>query len=137
MLIAIILPEPPNDAETTPQPVKLWMLILSIVLTLLSAAIYVAIFTSGAGFRDLFRGFGAELPVLTRVFLVSYQYYGLLILVGLIPCGLLLWNRSRSVADSNRLFQLVYASFGLSLFLLGVAVTAAYLPVFQLGAVVQ
>jgi hypothetical protein len=134
--IAIVLPETPDDPENICQPVKAWMLILSVVLTLLSAVIYAGILFSGAGFQDLFRGFGAELPALTRFFLASYQYFGVLILIGLVPCLSLLWNRNRPVAESNRLFRLVFASFGISLFLLSVSVAAAYLPVFELGAVV-
>lgn len=136
MPIAIVLPEEPDESESKDQPVKLWVLTLSVLLTSISAAIYVAIFFSGAGFQDLFRGFGADLPALTRFFLFSYQIYGVLILIGLVPCVSLLWKRNRSIAESNRLFRLVLASFGLSLFVLGVSVAAAYLPVFQLGAVV-
>ena len=136
MPIAIVLPEPPDDTEHIYQPVKLWMLILSAVLTVLSAVIYMAIFFSGAGFKDLFQGFGAELPTLTRVFLASYQYFGVLILIGLVPCGLLLRNRKRPVIESNRLFRLVFASFGISLFVLSASVAAAYLPIFKLGATV-
>ncbi len=136
MPIAIVLPEPPRDAEDVCRPVKLWMLILSVVLTIISATIYGAIFFSGAGFQDLFQGFGAELPALTRFFLNSYQYYGVLILIGVVPCVSLLWSRNRPIAESNRLFELVFASFGLSMFILSVSVTAAYLPIFKLGAAV-
>jgi len=133
--IAIVLPEQPDESENMDQPVKLWMLTLSVVLTSVSAAIYAAIFFSGAGFQDLFQGFGADLPALTRFFLSSYQIYGVLILIGLIPCVLLLWNRNRPVAESNRLFRLVFASFGISLFVLSTSITAVYLPVFRIGAV--
>ncbi len=136
MPIAITLPEPPRGAEDIRRPVKLWMMILSVVLTVASAAIYGVIFVYGAGFRDLFQGFGDELPVLTRYFLGSYQYYGVLILIGLVPCVSLLWNRNRQIAESNRLFMAVFASFGLSMFVLSVAVTAAYLPIFKPGAAV-
>jgi hypothetical protein len=134
--IAIILPEPPEGAENTCQPVKLWVLVLSVALTILSAIIYMAIFVSGQGFRDLFQGFGADLPALTHYFLIAYQYFGLLIMIGLIPCVLLLWNRNCPVVQSNRLFTIVVASFALSMFLLSVSVIAAYLPIFKLGAVV-
>ncbi len=137
MPIAIILPEQPDGSESTRQPVKLWMLVLSIALTIISAAIYLWLFFIWVRFQDLFDGFGAELPALTRFFLSSYQYFGVLILIGLPPCLLLLWNRNRVVAESNRLFKFVVASFGLSLFVLSVSVTAAYLPVFQLGTAVQ
>ena len=136
MPIAIVLPEPPDESEDINQPVNLWMLILSVLLTSMCVAIYVAIYFSWAGFQDLVQGFGADLPALTRFFISSYQIYGVLILIGVIPCVLLLWNRNRPVAESNRLFRLVFASFGISLFVLSVSVTAAYLPVFKLGAVV-
>lgn len=128
--------ERPQGSGIMHEPVNLWMLILAVVLTTISAAIYVAIFLTGAGFQDLFKGFGAELPALTRFFLSSYQYYGVLILIGLPPCLLLLWNQNRVVAESNRLFSFVFASFGLSLFVLGVSVAATYLPIFQVGAAV-
>ncbi len=136
MPIATVLPEPPDDTENICQPVKLWMLILSVLLTIFSAVIYAVIFFGGVGFQDLFQGFGAELPALTRFFLTSYQYFGVLILIGLIPCLSLLWNQNRPVVESDRLFMLVFASFGLSLLLLGVSVAAAYLPILELGAAV-
>lgn len=136
MPIAIILPEPPDNTENKCQPVKLWMLILSVILTIISAVIYAAIFFIWPGFQDLFQGFGAELPLLTRFFLTSYQYYGVLILIGLIPCLSLLWRQNRPVVESNRLFMLVVESFGLSWFLLIVSVAAAYFPIFELGTVV-
>jgi hypothetical protein len=136
MPIAIVLPEPPHDEEDIHRPVKLWILVLSVVLTTISVAIYAAIYFSGAGFQELFQGFGAELPTLTRFFLNSYQYYGVLILIGLVPCVSLLWSRNRPIAESNRLFKFVIANFGLSMFILSVSVAAVYLPVYQLGTVV-
>jgi len=129
--LAIVLPESPSGTENTRQPVRSWKLVFSCALTAVSAAIYVAIFVGGVEFQDLFRGFGTDLPVLTRFALATHKYYGVLILVGLIPCVSLLWNRNRFVADSNRLFMWVVVSFGLSFSLLGAFVTAMYLPVFQ------
>jgi cytochrome b561 len=137
MPFAILMPESPIGAENTRQPIDTWKLVLSIVLTIVSAAIYVAIFVGGAEFRGLFHGFGTDLPVLTRFVLATHKYYGVLILVGLIPCVALLRNRNRFIVDSNRLFMWVVASFGLSFFLMGVFVIAMYLPIFQLGAEVS
>ena len=134
MPLAIVLPESPSGTENTCQPVRSWKLFLSIALTVVSAAIYVAISVGGLEFRDLFRGFGADLPVLTRFVLATYKYYGVLIFIGLFPCVSLLWNRNRLVADSNRLFMWVIVSFGLSFSLMSVFVTAMYLPIFQFGA---
>jgi hypothetical protein len=132
--LAIVLPESPSGSENTRQPVRSWILVLSIVLTLVSAAIYITIFIGGIEFRDLFRGFGADLPVLTRFVLATYKYYGVLIFVGLVPCVSLLWNRNRLVVDSNHLFMWVIVSFGLSFSLMSMFVTAMYLPIFQIGA---
>lgn len=136
MPIVNVLPESPDDTENICQPVNLSRLIVSVLLTVLSAVIYAAIFFNGAGFERLFQGFGAELPALTRFFIVSYQYFGVLLLIGLVPCVLLLRNRKWSVIESDRLFWLVFASFGISLLVLGASVAAAYLPVFKLGATV-
>lgn len=134
MPFAILMPESPIGAENTVEPIGTWKLVLSIVLTIVSAAIYVAIFVGGTEFRGLFHGFGTDLPVLTRFVLATHKYYGVLILVGLIPCVALLRNRNRFIVDSNRLFMWVVASFGISFFLMSVFVTAMYLPVFQFGA---
>ena len=134
MPLAFILPEPPSDTENTRQPVRSWKLVLSVVLTVVSAAIYVMIFVGGLEFRGLFSGFGADLPLLTRFVLATYKYYGVLIFVGLVPSVSLLWNRNRLVADSNRLFIWVIVSFGLSSSLMGMFVTAMYLPIFKFGA---
>ena len=134
MPLAIVLPESPSGTENTRQPVRSWKLVLSCALTAVSAAFYVVIFVVGVDFRDLFRGFGTDLPVLTRFVLATHKYYGVLILVGLVPCVSLLWNRNRFIADSNRLFMWVIASFGLSFSFLGAFVTAMYLPMFQFGA---
>ena len=123
-----------NSERPTMKP---WVPGLSITLTGISVAIYVAIHFSGQGFDDLFRGFGADLPALTAFVLAYYKYFGVLALIGLVPCVLLLWNRTLSIEDSHRLFALVLMSFGLSLAVLVLFAAAMYLPVFKLGSVVQ
>lgn len=137
MPLAIIIPRSPGYSDQERQPVKTWVLVLCVALTIVSIAIHAAIYFGVRGFQDLFRGFGADLPLLTRIVMASAKYYGLLVLVGLVPCVLLLYNRTRLIHESNRLFVLVLVSFGLSFGLLVVYVIAAYLPIFQLGAVVQ
>lgn len=122
-----------NRARPTVKP---WVPILSITLTGMSVAIYVGIYVSGQGFEELFRGFGADLPALTAVVLAYHKYFGVLALIGLVPCVLLLANRTLSVEDGHRLFALVLAGFGLSLAVLAVFTVAVYLPIFQLGSVV-
>ena len=116
---------------------KPWVPILSITLTGISVAIYFAIFVSARGFEDLFRGFGADLPQITSFFLAYSRFFGVLALIGLVPCVVLLWNRALSVQEGNHLFAIVLVSFGLSLAVMAAFVFAAYLPIFQLGAVVE
>lgn len=137
MPLTTISPESASSSGDARQLVNPWVLVVSVVLTGISAAVYAAIYFSGQGFLDLFRGFGADLPFLTRVVLDSFKYYGVLIFIGLAPCIALLWDRERSVTDSNRLFTLVLVSFCLSFVVLGLCVAAAYLPIFKMGAVVQ
>ena len=137
MPLAIVLPESPEGAENVRQVFSSFKLILSVALTAVSAVIYVVIFVGTLEFRDLFLGFGAKLPVLTQFVLASYNYFGLFLLVGLIPSVRLVWNRNRSVVEKNRLFTMIIVSFALSISLMGVFVVAMYMPIFQLGTVVQ
>lgn len=132
-----ILPDPPGAAEDERRPVQSWMLVVSAVMVLASAAIYFWIFMVGQSFQNLFRGFGAALPVLTKLVLASYQMYGLLFFVVLLPCALLFLNRVDFVAENSRKFKLVIVGFGLSLSILAVFSIAMYLPIFQMGAVMQ
>ena len=136
MPIAVVLSEP-SSAQDIRQPVKLWVLILSVVLTVASAAIYVGIYLGGSEFEGLFRGFGTDLPTLTRMTLASYKYWGLFVVIGVVPCASLLWNRCRLIADANRHFMWVIAGCALSFFLLSLFATAMYLPIFRMGALVQ
>lgn len=136
MPAAIGLPEESGDTQNTGQPVELWMKVVSAGLTILSALIYVTIFFSGARFKDLLQGFDADLPALIRIFVVSCQYYAVLLLIGLIPCLRLLSKRSRPVYESNRLFRLVLVSFGISLLALLAFFAVAYSPIFNVRSAV-
>ncbi len=137
MPIAVILPESPQDGGESGHPIPRWMLIASVVLVLLSAAIYSVIYVQGSGFENLFKGFGADLPLLTRVVLASYKWYGVLALVGAVPSYYLFKNRFCYIGDRNSLFVPVIVSFSLAVFILVVVTMAMYLPVFQVGSVIQ
>ena len=137
MPLAFVLPDSPEGSSETGHPIPRWMLNVSVTLVLLSAAIYALIYFNGAGFENLFEGFGADLPMITRVVLTSYKWYGILVMVGVVPSFYMFKNRTCFIGNRNRLFARVVASFGLALFMLGVVTAAVYLPIFQMGAVVQ
>lgn len=80
-------------------------------------------------FRELFVGFGAELPLLTQIALNYYQYLWLLLLV--VIAVRFAWPIRRSAA-------LAACIVGVGLLIVGMAVVMAamYLPIFKLGEVV-
>lgn len=121
----------PSDGKG--QPISWWMLFWSVLAVLLSAAVYLKIFLMGEDLRSLYRGFGTELPFLTQYVLASYRYFGILTLVGLVPCVSLLVNRCGLGGDEVPYFVVVLAGFGLSLAVMAVFVVAMYLPVFMQG----
>jgi len=118
------------------EPVEPRSLILPIMLTALSALIYMAVFYYGEQMRELFQGFGADLPPLTRFFLASYKYYGFLLLIGVVPYIFDLRQRNRPAVDSRWQQGVAWASFWLSTALFALSIVAAYLPIFQLGAII-
>lgn len=118
------------------EPVELRSLILPIILTAISALIYMAVFYYGGQMRELFQGFGADLPPLTRFFLASYKYYGFLLLIGLVPYIYDLPRGNRPAANSRWQQGVAWASFWLSTALFALSIVAAYLPIFQMGAIV-
>lgn len=99
--------------------------------------IYVWIYIMGLRFEDLFRGFGGDLPWLTSTVLAIYKSNGLLLLVGLVPCAILLKERNTSAKKRIRLVKFVALGFGLAWMSLTVFTIATYLPVFEMGATAQ
>ena len=130
------VPKPVPPDEQPVRPVSEWKLIGTVILMLLTAIAYLAMYSIGPEFERLFAGFGADTPLLTEVVIATYTYYGLFLLIGFIPCVLLFRNRSVAGTDSERYFMLVAVGFGLSLALLALFVIAMYAPIFKLGAAV-
>lgn len=135
MPFAVLLPDP-NETDGIESRPSRWLRFWSITSVALSAVIYVGIYISGLQFEDLFRGFGGDLPWLTRVVLVIYKLSGLLLLVGLIPCAILLKGQSMSPKKVTRLVEFVAIGFGLACTSLTIFIIATYLPVFAMGATV-
>jgi type II secretory pathway component PulF len=79
-------------------------------------------------FADLFRGFGADLPVETRVLLSTYPWWGALIL----PIVALWWYEWKNA--KNQMTAVVFGAFaGGALLLFGV--WACYSPLMRLAAI--
>ena len=137
MLIPVILPEGPEGNRGQGHPIPSWLLVTSVVSVILTTGIYIVIFFGGSGFEDLYQGFGAELPTLTRFVFASYRFYGVFVLIGLVPTVFLIKSRACFVGDRNRLFIPMVASFGLAMFILGVFVVAMYMPIFAMGSLIE
>jgi hypothetical protein len=133
----VILPESLQESGETGGPIPRWMLATSVVSIIFSIAVYAVIYVQVPAFESLFRGFGGDLPLLTRIVFASYKWYGAFALVGGVPTYYLFRNRRCFVGDMNRLFVPVIGNIGLALFLLGAATAAMYLPVLPVSPVTQ
>ena len=113
---------------------KVWMLILSVILSVISLVIYWGFIGIVPQFEEMFRDFGVALPLLTRCVLSYHQYFFLLAFLGVIPTAILIFKRSMQPKARKIHFGLVIISFGISLLMLVGVVVSMYLPIFTLGA---
>ncbi len=116
---------------------RAWVLWLSTFLVFVSLANYVRVFFAIPPFRELFEGFGADLPALTGFVLDYGQYSIALFPLGLVPLLVMWWRRLTGSPQAARDFRWVMASFVISLLVLGVTLFGVYLPVYKMGAVVS
>jgi len=126
---------PEADTNRT-RTLSLWMLILSVVLTVMSVLMYAAIFKIGSEFEQLFSGFGAELPGLTLLVLKTHMYYWPLVLIGLVPCLVLIVSWKNPPKDKAVLFIFVVINGVLAFIIMGLVIFTMYLPIFSMGTVV-
>ena len=87
-------------------------------------------------FEELFKGFGAELPALTRFILATRHAW---VLFSIAAIAIVVWIVRRPASNQKehrrqKMAVIVYAM--LFAMAAGIAVIALYLPIFQLGAVV-
>ncbi len=126
----------PGSTGEKSGPVEAWILVVSCFLVLGSGLVYVTIGVGARSFAELLAGFGAELPVLTRIGIDYSRYATALTLIGLLPTIVLFVRRKSFPGNASRYFLWVAGSFVLSLVILGIWVIAMYLPIFKLGATV-
>lgn len=114
-------------------PIEAWKLAAALLSVMVSGVFYSILLLMAPAFEQLYAGFGADLPAITKILLQVYPLFGLLVMIGLVPCVMLLMDRSRP--DADRLMTIIVVGFGLSFILFAAFVFALYYPVFKVGAV--
>jgi len=122
-----------NTESSGPMPIEVWKLAAALVSVMISGLFYSILLLMAPAFEQLYAGFGADLPAITTILFSVYPLFGLLVLIGLVPCIMLLMDRSRP--DADRLMTVIVTSFGLSFVLFAAFMVAMYYPVFKVGAV--
>ena len=125
-----------NTAASRPPPASRWAVLLCAAMATLSAVIYGIIFLVTPSFAHLFAGFGADLPLLTRIYLGSGPWLIVLGILGFAPPILFALNRKAEQHVRN-----IFIGWSIGGLLLSVAifvgwVVASYLPIWKMGATV-
>jgi type II secretory pathway component PulF len=107
---------------------------------LLAAGLLVAIATAAGvnlavpKFEDVFQNFGAEVPLLTRLFVdARYALFGL----PLIVVAAWAWTPRRTPPGNERGVVALLVGIGLGVVLLPLFLIAMYLPIFRLAGTVE
>lgn len=109
----------------------------AIIFALISAAIYTYILYSVPAFRDLFQGFGAELPTATRWLLDYYHAVAIFLIGSILLVAALVYSKTTNNYPLQR--NLERASnwdLGISVACALLSMIAVYLPVFRIGVAV-
>jgi uncharacterized membrane protein YhdT len=85
-------------------------------------------------FEDVFRNFGAELPLLTRLFVEARYAFFCLPLIVLAAWAL---TRRRTPPGNERGIVALVVGIGMGMILLPLCLIAMYLPIFRLAAMVE
>ena len=106
-------------------------------MALLSAIIYGIVFLLTPSFANLYSGFGADLPVLTRIYLSSGPWLIGLAIVGFAPSILFALNRSAEQHVRNVFIGISVGSLLLSAAIFVGWIVASYFPIWKMGATIQ
>ena len=111
--------------------VEIWMLVAGL---LAAVAIAVAVNLIVPQFEEMLRNFGAETPLLTRLFVDGrYVFFGLPLIV---LAGWALTPRRTPPGNERGIVALVLG-IGLALILVPLCAIAVYLPIFRLAAAAE
>ncbi len=124
-----------SDASQLP-PASHWTVLLCAVMAVLAAVIYGLIFLLTPSFASLFAGFGADLPLLTRLYLASGPWLVVLGIVGFAPPILFALNRQAEQRTRNLFMGWSIGGLLLSMAIFVGWIVASYLPIWKMGAAV-
>ncbi|MCC5869233.1 MAG: hypothetical protein JJU27_12035 [Gammaproteobacteria bacterium] len=94
----------------------------------ISALAYAGVYWVCGKFEHLYRSFGVELPWLSRAVIGNYQFSAVLLLIGLVPCAILLTKRDLSLETRVRLGKLIMLGVYVASGTILLALFATYLP---------
>ena len=111
------------------------------LLTLISG-ITILIFGIGAlliipEFDALFSGFGGDLPFMTKILITSYRYWLMLLIVPIAIYVVFLNKNELSIRTEKTIKITLIAILVFCGLLIPIVVISMYLPVFQMGVVVE
>lgn len=107
--------------------------LLTIINAVLIFFVYIGSFFIIPEFSELFKGFGAELPLATLFVLKSYKYWVVFLIIPIfIYLKYLTTSRISSITEKNLIVVNISILVFLVLFL-PLLVIAMYLPIFEIG----
>ena len=109
---------------------KIFSIINIILIVLYSVVGYFVI----PQFEELFKGFGAELPVATKFVLISYHYWSVLVFVPLIILVKYLMTPELTARSNRILTYITMPMFVFLVFFIPLLVVVLYLPIFLMGS---
>ena len=108
----------------------------AIILAVLALALGITMRTASHKFDELFAGFGADLPGLTRFMMEGVEFAPYLALPLFLPGFILLVQRQSYTGNPRRLVIAAAVGFALYAIAFGVFLYAMYLPIFKVGSMV-
>lgn len=117
--------------DASPAPVAAWEKFIAVSLAAFSLFLFTAPLVYVPGFESVLKDVGSEMPAATAWAIGNYGYF---VLPALLPAaGLWLLGKKRRTAG----WALLGFGFLLALGLTALIVVAMYLPVFEMGQVVE
>ena len=118
------------------KPVPAGDIARAIVLAVMALAVGITMRSASHKFTELFAGFGADLPGLTRFMMDGVVFAPYLALPIFLPGFILLVQRQSYTGNPRRLVIAAAVGFALYAAAFGVFLYAMYLPVFRIGSIV-
>ena len=112
------------------------LFIISCLLSLYALYITTIISLSVPKYTQLFSGFGAKLPAET-INALNYHYMGLILPIAALVLCSYYFKRSKTQVSKNIVYTLVAISFLGTLYWSNYFVDAMYIPIFQMGDVIN